>query len=174
MNMQHDGVVIALRDGLAAEAAAAELTSYVSAALGYEQPVETKPMSSGVVPEALPRVEVGDTVPPSAPHEVANLRRAEEGPFAREVAGRGATGYHLAHDDRAMGDPVLRLFLRNSEIEAGGGVVTNENRMIRMDAKERRLMRGMHAPAVRESGKAARVALALHMRHHFTHAESRN
>ena len=44
LSLQHDGVVIALRPGLTAADAVRELCQACSAALGYDQPVETKEM----------------------------------------------------------------------------------------------------------------------------------
>ena len=44
LNLQHDGVVIALARGVTEQVAATELRSVCSHALGYDQPVEVKPM----------------------------------------------------------------------------------------------------------------------------------
>lgn len=44
LSLQHDGVVIALREGVGAEEARGELQVVSSRALGYEQPVSMKPM----------------------------------------------------------------------------------------------------------------------------------
>ena len=56
LSLQHDGIVIALRPGLAASAAERELCLACSAALGYEQPVEAKPMEVADDPGPPPAV----------------------------------------------------------------------------------------------------------------------
>ena len=63
LNLQHDGVVLALRPGVSREEAEAQLTRVCSVALGYTQPVEAKPM------------EVEDDSGPPPPIEPACGRR---------------------------------------------------------------------------------------------------
>ena len=47
-NLQHDGIVLAIPDGTAVAAVTAALTAASSAVLGYEQPVEEKPLGEEV------------------------------------------------------------------------------------------------------------------------------
>lgn len=47
-NLQHDGVVISLPDGVDPSAAEAALSDACSAVLGYHQPVEEKPIGEEV------------------------------------------------------------------------------------------------------------------------------
>ena len=47
-NLQHDGVVIDLPDGLDAMAALAGLSAASTEVLGYDQPVDDKPMGEEV------------------------------------------------------------------------------------------------------------------------------
>jgi len=46
--LQHDGIVLAIPDGTAVAAVTAALTAASSAVLGYEQPVEEKPLGEEV------------------------------------------------------------------------------------------------------------------------------
>ena len=56
-NLQHDGVVAELAAGVDVDTVARELTKVCTAALGYEQRVEEKPMGAGgVVPAQQPVV----------------------------------------------------------------------------------------------------------------------
>ena len=50
LNLQHDGVVIQLGDGMSEQEACASMREWCSAALGYDQPVDTKEMVHGVMP----------------------------------------------------------------------------------------------------------------------------
>jgi len=47
LSLQHDGVIIALHTGLTKDQAILELQVLCSRALGYQQPIEAKPMSAG-------------------------------------------------------------------------------------------------------------------------------
>ena len=47
-NLQHDGVIVDLPDGASVAAATASLREACSAVLGYDQPVEEKPIGEGV------------------------------------------------------------------------------------------------------------------------------
>ena len=46
LSLQHDGVIIALHTGLTKDQAILELQVVCSRALGYQQPIEAKPMSA--------------------------------------------------------------------------------------------------------------------------------
>ena len=55
INLQHDGVVIALKQGTSGAEACSELTQVCSRALGYTQPVEVKMMQAGAAPQPAAR-----------------------------------------------------------------------------------------------------------------------
>ena len=57
MNLQHDGVVLALRPGVSCDYAVQQLTRICSVALGYTQPVEAKPMEVDDDPRPPPSIE---------------------------------------------------------------------------------------------------------------------
>ena len=83
--------------------------------------------------------------------------------------GTGSPGYDLIRDSELLADPITRLFLRSDELESGTGAVPLSNgRVARMDRRERRIMQERKSTSV--SADAARIAIALHFRHHFTHA----
>ena len=67
LNLQHDGVVLALRPGVPWEHAVQQLTRVCSVALGYTQPVEAKPMEVEDDPRPPPPIEPACGRRPGAP-----------------------------------------------------------------------------------------------------------
>ena len=81
-NLQHDGVVAELVAGVDVSAVARELTAVCTAALGYEQRVEEKPMgASGLVPAQQPAAAAARAV--DLESEARRTRRTAAGDLSQ-------------------------------------------------------------------------------------------
>ena len=83
--------------------------------------------------------------------------------------GGGRHGYEQLGDTRIADDPVLRLFLRNDEVETTSmkGVRDRNGVKIVCDQPESKLLQDQGAT---QTWTARHIAIQLHTRHHFTHA----
>ena len=107
------------------------------------------------------------TIPPNYPLHEVNSTDTSTTLF--KTVHPGEKGYTLINDADILKDPVLRTFLRSDELEARTGTIRLKNgKLARMDRRERRLMGERRSTYT--SADAARIAIALHFRHHFTHA----
>ena len=80
-------------------------------------------------------------------------------------------GYEYIRHTEVSRDPVARLFGRCAELEKEtGGVKTAAGRRVRMDRAGVKVLTGRGNKSVSESGRAMRVAMALHAAVGFTHA----
>ena len=173
-SLQHDGIVVTLRAGTDAAAACAQMQRVSSLDLGYEQPCELKPPS---MPEGVPcpsprSLDDMAEVLTGVVHGAAN-HRPREGMW-RHVPEWDTEQYTAAAKTGVLDDPVLRLHVRSSTLEAGGSVDSPAGVPITLDAAERTVMREVTpsgtSTAMHETRRALRLALDLHARHHFTHA----
>ena len=105
-----------------------------------------------ILPVARPDMEIKW----EGPHDAELFRGQGQGP-----------GFGAIRDGHLQTDPLTRLMLRYDGFEESSGRLRVRGRDVRLDAKERMVLRSRKGHAL--NARVARTALALHMRHHFTH-----
>ncbi len=105
-----------------------------------------------ILPAARPDMEIRW----EGPHDAELFRGQGQGP-----------GFGAIRDGHLQTDSLTRLLLRYDGFEETSGRLRVRGRNVRLDAKERAVLRSRKGHAL--NARVARTALALHMRHHFTH-----
>ena len=195
LNLQHDGMIIALREGVTAEMARRELQRASEEALGMQQPVEIKPIKNldgtTIVAQTKEDTEtqleyVGcmrarETVDP--PHADSLSKGIASNGIHTRIAWENTTAppttferarlwrgraYDIVRNRTLQLDPVARLFLRSQRLEQGGSISTRTGSHITMDKHERTLQTDDNS--VQSSTDAIRTLMKLHIAHQFTHS----
>ena len=142
-----------------------------------DRPEQTMQATAGHVHERVQlqrRLEAMDderrVVP--ATHVQAHMMWSTDDPdrvWRRETG----AGYEAMEDEDRMGDAVMRLMMRSRtfEVATGHGTRTPDGTEVTLDAQEREVLNGGQAAAAeRANAKVSKVAVGLHMVHHFTDA----
>ena len=180
LNLQHDGVVICLRQETTKTHACDAIARACSDACRYLQPVAAKPM---IMPAGMSEpmskqdtdLFVGDVSQSSVATSITYMTAACN---LWKDANLGHEQYDAIANPALRGDPVARLFLRDEGFEGQMGVmVGSDNLRVRLGRDERSVMQERAltegaSTGVLESYKAFRCAMDLHAARHFTAAAS--
>ena len=182
LSLQHDGIVVAVRDGTSPELLREQLQEASEQALGYAQPCSIKPpeYAHGATPlmpvtrqqaEAQTQQCLGNQ---QSPDRDATMQRQAAVTWDIPEDTDDPQQYNALDYELILADPILRLHTRIKEVEEGEGVVCNGGVTVRLDANERTVMsaktdNGLSTAQV-ETDRVLRISLDLHAKHVFTHA----